>query len=174
MKIRFPGGQRNLWLFLLVAAGAFGITMYVTPAQPDSGADGLYPDQAPTPALSSGERMDDAEPAPAPVDPSLPASPSDSSVIEWRGYSIPLVELRGLPPDVKPGARIELWASWEPPITDKRRVQKLFAGARVSRVIPPTVAEVPTTVELLVRVDELPVLLFADRHSFLSATVVAP
>ena len=174
MKVRLPGGQRNLVLFLLVAVGAFVITMYVTPAQPDSGAGAPYAGPAPSPAPSSGEGMDTTESAPARVDPSLPVPPADKPVVGWRGYSIPLVELRGLPPDVKPGARIELWAAWEPPVTDKRRIQKLFAGARVGRVIPPTVAEAPTTIELLVPVDELPELLFADRHSALSAAVVAP
>lgn len=175
MKIRFPGGQRNLALFLLVAVGAFLITLYVTPSKPSVGPATLPPSEVATgPPLVEGSLPESGEPAPAPADRTHAAPPEASDSPNLRAYAIPLIEVQGLPPDVAAGTRLELWVAWEPPITEKRRIQKLFGGARVGRVIEPTVAEAPTTVELLVPAEELPELLFADRHGALNAAVLPP
>ena len=175
--MRVPGGQRNFLTFVLVAAAAFVVTLYVTPSEGEVGQEDLVvtpssealpgsETPAAVPGVGDGQSTDvpsSAQPVPE------SAGPGSAGL---RAYALPLVELQGLPPDVSPGTQVELWVAWDPPVTEKARVQKLFGGAQVGRVIPPTVAEAPTTVELLVPVTEFPELLFADRHGALSAAVL--
>jgi hypothetical protein len=169
LRFRFPGGQRNLVMFALVAAGAFVITLYLSPSKPDALQDLTEEDlRIESPQISvppsAGPPTTGAESQP---------SPGPPTSVEMRSYALPLVELQGLPPDVQAGTQLELWVSWEPPVTEKRRVQKLFGDVWVGRVIPPTVAEAPATIELLVPMKEFPELLFADRYGALSAAILA-
>ena len=165
-------------MFGLVAAGAFVVTLYVNPNQPVAGTDLALQSPSPEVLTAAGtpggvDGMDVTDVSPEPVSPTVP--PGDvgaTSTSGLRAYALPLVELPGLPPDVAPGTRVELWVAWDPPVTERARVQKLFGGAQVGRVIPPVVAEAPTTIELLVPVKEFPELLFADRHGALSGAIV--
>ncbi|HYN36780.1 MAG TPA: hypothetical protein VEV82_07345 [Actinomycetota bacterium] len=179
--MRLPGGQKNLLTFGVVGAAAFVVTLYVIPGDPKS--QGIVDSELSTaddlgePATVDqlpGEVPPAPESPPPPVDGLTEPAADSASVESFRSYSLPLVELPGLPPDVTSGTRVEVWVAWEPPITEKPRVQRLFGGAQVVRLIPPTVAEAPTTVELLVPAKEFPELLFADRHGSLSAAVVPP
>ena len=178
--MRLPGGQKNLLTFAVVAAAAFVVTLYIVPSDSKSPQGLVDPelstsDDLGAPTSSAGPRGEmpsDSEPLPPPSDGKTDSTLDTGSVENFRSYSLPLVELSGLPPDVMSGTRVEVWVAWEPPITEKPRVQRLFGGAQVARLIPPTVAEAPTTVELLVPAKEFPELLFADRHGSLSAAIV--
>lgn len=177
--MRLPGGQKNLLTFAAVAATAFVVTLYIVPSESKS-PQGMADSDLST-AGNSGAPTTDGQPAevtpvssplPPPSDGQSGSIPDMGPLDNFKSYSLPLVELQGLPPDVTSGTRLEVWVAWEPPITERPRVQRLFGGAQVARVIPPTVAEAPTTVELLVPAKEFPELLFADRHGSLSAAVL--
>ena len=177
--MRLPGGQKNLLTFAVVGAAAFVVTLYIVPDDSKSsqglvGSELSMTDDLSTPTAESqlDEVPSASEPLSPPTNGSTDPSLDGGRVKNFRSYALPLVELAGLPPDVASGTRVEVWVAWEPPITEKPRVQRLFGGARVGRLIPPTVAEAPTTVELLVPAKEFPELLFADRHGSLSAAIV--
>ena len=171
--MRLPGGQRNFLTFVLVAVGAFVVTLYIAPSKGDEAGDlVIAPSSEPVPATGNAGELEGSSPSDI-SDASGPVTgPTEPVDTDLRAYAIPLVELQGLAPDVTAGTRVELWVAWDPPVTERVRVQKLFGGAQVGRVIPPTAAEAPTTIELLVPVREFPELLFADRHGALSAAVL--
>ena len=94
--------------------------------------------------------------------------PSSSS---RRTYALGLHELAGIPNDTPPGTRIELWVTWEPPLTRDVRVQLLVKDVIVERLVPPVVPEGPTSALLSVRVRDIPDLLYGDRFGELSAVM---
>ena len=169
--MRFPSGQKNLLAFALVAGLGFVITLYLVPSsdsrQPTSlspsaveGEAGVYPSPPVT--------------VPVTVPPTVPGGEEPATVPDdaYRGYALPLAEVRGLSPATAVGSRIQLWVSWEPPITRHPRVQRLPGTVMVEEIVEPTVPEGPTTVELLIPVDELPDFLYAHRYGSLSAVTV--
>src|SRR5688572_21450424 len=97
MRLRLPGGQRNFVMFLLVAVGAFVITLYVSPSEQTDG------DQitAPAPVISSTAPMVTTGPTPIgdEAKPETAAAPSADDPGGFRSYALPLVEVQGLPPD---------------------------------------------------------------------------
>lgn len=88
-----------------------------------------------------------------------------------RSYAIGLHDLAGLPPDAAPGARLELWVTWEPPVTREPRLQKLISDVLLERTIPGTVPEAPVTVLLSVPQDRVSDLIYADGYGKLSVVV---
>lgn len=96
---------------------------------------------------------------------SVPADPSR------RSYAIGLQDLAGLPPDAAPGARLELWVTWEPPITRRPRLQRLIGDVLLERIIPGSVPEAPVTVLLSVPTDRVGDLIYADGFGRLSVVL---
>lgn len=85
-------------------------------------------------------------------------------------YAIPVPELQGFPPDATPGVLMDLWVSWEPPITRRPRVQKLLAAVRLDAVIPSIDVGSPPTAVFLVTDKAFTDLLFGDRYGALSVS----
>ncbi|MGH2755151.1 MAG: hypothetical protein ACRDLB_12050 [Actinomycetota bacterium] len=116
---------------------------------------------------------------PAPISPGSPASPAlrpgravSSEADARRTYALGLHDLSGLSPDVQEGQRLELWVTWEPPITKKAQVQLLLDDVSLVRLVPPVTPEGPTSVLLSLPAQDIPELLYGDRYGQLSA--VAP
>ncbi len=95
-----------------------------------------------------------------------------SSLGEVRTYAIKVVELQGLPPDVAPGAQLEMWVAWEPPITRRPRYQLLLERVTLERIVPALTPEGPATALLRVKNSDVPALLYGDRYGALSVTVL--
>jgi hypothetical protein len=169
--MRLPAGQRGLLGFGLLAGVAFVVTLYLIPsAPPDASEEVLNDEPLPltspegplsnTIEVSEPRRVIGSEVAGSPVDPA------------YRGYSLPLSEIRGLGPDALPGDKLDLWVAWDRPITRGPRVQRLLTGAVIDQMVPPVAPEGPVIVELLIPVRDLPDFLFAHRYGSLSAVSI--
>jgi hypothetical protein len=90
-----------------------------------------------------------------------------------RDYAIALPELRGLPPDAAPGTQLELWVTWDRPVTRSPKVQKLLPAATLVRIIPPITPEGVAAAVLRVPTASMSDLLYADGYGALSAIVLA-
>jgi hypothetical protein len=90
----------------------------------------------------------------------------------FRSYALEITELDGLPPDASPGTALEIWVTWEPPITRRIRVQRLIQQARVERIIPNIVPEGPATVLLSIPRRDIADMFYGDRFGQLSAAIL--
>jgi hypothetical protein len=156
----------------VVLIGFVAVNTFVAPAAPQS---------APQPSDALGL----AEPAPSPsragedlADPAMARSPAASAspaggvaVPARRSYAIGLHDLAGFPPDAAPGEPLELWVTWEPPVTRGPRLQKLISDVVVERTIPGSVPEAPVTVLLSVPVGRVGDLIYADTFGKLSVVL---
>jgi hypothetical protein len=115
--------------------------------------------ELPSPAAATG-------PAAEAVSSPSPGSPGS---LTRRTYALGLHELGGLPPNVAPGSALELWVTWEPPLTKAARVHLLLDDVVVERVIPPALPEGPTSVLISVPARGIPDLIYGDRFGELSA-----
>ncbi len=88
-----------------------------------------------------------------------------------RSYAVGLQDLAGFPPDAAPGARLELWVTWEPPVTQQLRLQKLIGDVVLERTIPGSVPEAPVTVLLSVPEGRVGDLIYADGFGKLSVVL---
>jgi hypothetical protein len=105
-------------------------------------------------------------PSPTVVQPSAPAARTAPT----RSYAIATSELAGLPPDAQPGARLDLWVTWSPPVVPELRIQKLIPGVVLEEVAPPVTPSGSAAVVFLVPVKHMSDLLWADRFGELSVT----
>ncbi|HET7482593.1 MAG TPA: hypothetical protein VFK89_07020 [Actinomycetota bacterium] len=106
--------------------------------------------------------------APAPTtSPSTVPSPSGFT------YAISLAEVTGLSPDVSPGTSIDVWVTWDPPITKRPKVQRLLEGAILDRIVPPVTEEGPPVAILRVSQRGVEQLIWGDRYGTLSAVARA-
>ena len=142
-----------LWSF--IPAGAPPRGSAITPSSPPSSSPASM-----TSIEATGPTTAGSTPAPA-------ASPPVT--VPRRTYALGLHEIAGLSPDAEAGTRLELWVTWEPPVTERVQVQPLLRDVMVERVIPPSVPEGPTTVLLSVPVRGISDLLYGDRFGELSA-----
>ena len=122
----------------------------------DTGADSGVGDLGP---------VDEALPTQAP-----PFPEDDGGDKGTRIYALALSELQGLGPDIAPGTRLELWVSWNPPVTEEPKVQHLFRGAIVYGLTPPVTPDGPVTIELALDEKKVPDLIYADRFGAITAT----
>jgi hypothetical protein len=127
-----------------------------------------------TPAPSGTEEL--ATPSGAPTSQAgTPPTPSDGPVRSiapgTREYALALDELRGFPPDLPPGATVELWVSWERPSSPTPKLQRLIPNAVFVRTIAPVIPGGPTSVVLRVPLRRMPDLLWADGFGTLSVAV---
>ena len=177
--MRIPSGQKNLLAVALVAGTGFVATLYLIPTGPPAGSTDAAGTETVPPVVPGDPELSQPEGTAADhVAPSSPAEGApnaaalDPHAEGFRGYALPLAEVRGLSPETPMGSRVELWVAWEPPITKEARVQRLLRGAVVEQIVPPTVPEGPVTVELLIPVNDLPDFIFAQRYGSLSAAVI--
>ena len=112
-------------------------------------------------------------PLPSPTVPSIgPVQPSIGPVAvgRTRAYAIATSELAGLPPDAPPGARLDLWVTWSPPVVPQIRIQKLILGIVLEEVAEPVTPSGSEAAVFLVPVKDMSDLLWADRFGELSVT----
>ena len=165
--MRFPAGQRNLLAFALIAGLGFVVTLYLVPSGSTSEA------KLPETGGAGAEAV--AYPSPVVPDETHSLAPEDtppSEVASYRGYALPIAEIRGLSAATPPGTRIQIWVAWEPPITREARVQRLRGVAIVEEIVEPTLPEGPTTVELLISEKRFAQFLYAHRYGALSAAAI--
>jgi hypothetical protein len=87
-------------------------------------------------------------------------------------YAFLLPELKGLPARTAPGTVIEIWATWEPPVTKKLKVQQLIPRATVTKMIP-SIEPGPPTVMLEMERRHIPDLTYGDRFAALSTVIIS-
>ncbi len=87
-------------------------------------------------------------------------------------YAFLLPELEGLPPNTPSGTEIEIWATWEPPVTKKLKVHQLIPRATVTEIIP-SIEPGPPTVMLEVERRAIPDLMYGDRFGALSIVLAS-
>lgn len=133
------------------------------PAVPDA-ADAAGDIAAPSPAPASPGTTPRVEPSP-------PAALAAAPDANRRSYAVALHDLAGLPPDAAPGARMELWVTWEPPVTAEPRLQKLIGDVVLERTIPGAVPEAPVSVLLSVPAARVGDLIYADGYGKLSVAM---
>ena len=123
------------------------------------------------PAAATPAVMAEAPVAASPAAPGTIVDGAASGTADRRSYAIGLQDLAGLPPDAAPGAQLELWVTWEPPVTREPRLQKLIGDVLLERTIPGTVPEAPVTVLLSVPADRVGDLIYADGYGRLSVVL---
>jgi hypothetical protein len=162
----------------VIAVGFVAINMLVVPpAPPETKVEPAPVVAGGSPATPSAPAPPDAAGVPAAApSPTAPGTLVDGAAAaeaaERRSYAIGLQDLAGLPPDAAPGARLELWVTWEPPVAEEPQLQKLIGDVVLERTIPGSVPEAPVTVLLSVPADRVGDLIYADGYGRLS--VVAP
>lgn len=125
-----------------------------------------------TPA-SRGSRS--FEPIPTGSPTSTPLSDVDHSTQADRvAYSIDLSDIAGLSPTTVPGSAVELWVTWDRPLTRSPKLQRVVRNAVLERVNPPVTPDGPTVATFLVSRNEIDGLLWADSYGALSATIPLP
>ncbi|MGH2774392.1 MAG: hypothetical protein ACRDJT_03010 [Actinomycetota bacterium] len=111
-----------------------------------------------------GSKDEDA--APRGTDPDAPVA------TDLASYAFLLPELEGLPPSTRPGTEIEIWATWEPPVTKKLKVHQLVPRATVAKIIP-SIEPGPPTVMLELERRFIPDLMYGDRFGALSIVLAS-
>lgn len=81
-------------------------------------------------------------------------------------------DVDGLPPDLQPGDRLELWVAWDPPLTERPRIEPLVAKAFYERTVEPVITGEPPTAVVLVPEDKVDELMYGDRYGSLSVSVI--
>ena len=160
--------------FAIVAVLAFLLFSWVLespagPSDPLGGTFGSLPPSAP-PAVAESSAPDTLQSSapPASTDPPSPTQPPD----DLNSYAIALPELQGLPPDAKPGSRLELWVAWEPPVVKRLKVQRLLRNVTLEKIAPSVTGESPPVALLQVRDDQFEKLLWGDQYGRLSVAMV--
>jgi hypothetical protein len=125
--------------------------------EPRSGDDGLSTGGGQAIPSATSERGAQAEPGTA-----------LQNMGEMRGYALPVAELSGLPGDAPPGTELELWVTWDPPVTERPRLQRLIRRVVLEKVAPAVTPDGPDAAILLVPVEKLPDLVYADRYGAIS------
>ena len=138
------------------------IPMGSAPSEPATASSVSEPS---SPALETS--VEASIPATVGSTPSAVTSPAPTQA--RRTYALGLHELAGLSPDAPAGTHLELWVTWEPPVSESVQVQRLLKDVVVERMIPPSLPEGPTTVLLSVPVRGISDLLYGDRFGDLSA-----
>lgn len=109
-----------------------------------------------------------AVPTPAPpVGQPSGAAPTKNAIT----YAIDVREIAGLSEATAPGTIIDLWVTWDPPLTDVPELDRLIRGAMVTKMTPPVTPEGSYVAVLAVDQKQVENLLWADRYGSLSATV---
>ena len=89
-----------------------------------------------------------------------------------RHYAIAVADLGGLPADAPPGTTLDLWVTWDPPVTEKPTVQRLLKGVVLERIVPAITPNGPDAALLTVETDQLSSLIFGDRYGVLSVALL--
>lgn len=160
---------RRAALFLF-AAVAFGVIAWnLIPQDGRSPAIDSYGGASSSSAPAAGLASQVGIVSPAPASPTGAARDTTPT----RDYAIAVAKLRGLPPDAEVGTRLELWVTWDRPLTRKPRLQRLVPEATLVRIAPPVTPEGPAAAVLRVPTGRISDLLYADGYGALSVTVLS-
>jgi hypothetical protein len=174
---------RNLVLAggLVVAAGVVAVNLLSLEGSasapsftsPSSNARSAAPHSGSAPAdpsspgvQSSADSTNEQATSSSEVNPSLSPTPA------VRGYALPVAELAGLPADAPPGTELELWVTWDPPVTDRPRLQRLIPQVVLEKIAPAMTSNGPDAAILLVPERKLPDLVYADRYGAISVAML--
>lgn len=130
----------------------------------DPGAPGLAAAPATTGMDGSGETAEWHDPALGPAAIEF----FESRVTYWVG----LYRIGGLSGTTPPGTEVEIWATWEPPITDEPRAQRLIRSAYIEKVIPPITPDGTYEIALSLARKDVPNMIYGERYGQLSAAVI--
>lgn len=156
--------QRRL---LIATAVLLGALMFLWSAPPV--ADGSVSDvDAAEADLPDLDVAPSALASPAAVPPA--GEPID--LVTEHHYALAFQEIAGLPIDVVPGTRIELWVTWDPPITRRPKLHRLIREVVISDVVSGADPKSPSAVILALESSKMPDLLWADRYGSLSAVLL--
>lgn len=159
---RIPRRTQNLLIVVLVAgiAAFFGVRMFV-PAGNQS-----WPTEN-DPLLAS-PWAEEVSPTPGMTPTAMPANGTSHRRSE---YAVGLHELRGFPPDVVPGSRLQIWVAWDPVITEKPQVQRLLSQATFVRWTQPFTEEGPMIAVLSVPDKRIGALMYGELYGQLGVTL---
>lgn len=152
---------------LALAGGAVAVVGFIA-------VNTLMAPAAPLPGPAVGGASPGGPATPSQMaDPAAAASPSSTvpTTTSRRSYAVGLQDLAGFPPDAAPGARLELWVTWEPPLTREPQLRKLAGDVVLERMIPGAVPEAPVTVLLSLPADKVSDLMYADTFGKLSVAI---
>ena len=102
--------------------------------------------------------------------PDAPAAVTDMS--NRVSYSFDVDEIDGLSPTALPGTVVELWVTWDPPVVEQPKLQRVVKNAVVERISAPVTPDGPTVATFLIARSSLEDLLWADRYGTLSASTL--
>jgi len=105
--------------------------------------------------------------APPLVDPAI-GRPHQSSVT----YAMDIKDVAGLAPNAQPGALLDLWVTWDRPVSEVPRLQRMLRGVVLEQVAPPVTPDGPYVAILSVPRRDVDKLLWADRYGAVSATTI--
>ena len=164
---RWPGRMTTTTRKLAIFGGVAAVLIFV-------GWDVFAGIASPAPVTEGPQ----AEDNPSPVATSVPTvqptvDTSGDAVTERLTYAILVEELAGLSPDATPGTVLQLWVTWDPPVTKQPKLQKLLDGVILDEIAPPVTPDGPYVALLSVARGQLDELLWADRYGTLSAAVIA-
>jgi hypothetical protein len=89
-----------------------------------------------------------------------------------RLYAVAVSDLQGLPPNVPPGTRLELWVAWSPPVTKRPRIQRLLREVTLTEIIPAITPDGPDAAMLRLKNSQVADLLYGDQYGSLSVTLL--
>lgn len=159
-----PSKNRNLVLAAGVAAVLMVFLWQAVPSTPATDTSALPQDSSETPPLAAI--------SPTPLQTSAPQAPIGDVAEVSRTYSIGLHELSGLTELTAPGTRIDIWASWGPPLTKRPQVQRLLRNVTILRIQPPFLPEGPVAVVLSLSKDQVESMVWGDKYGSLAAVVI--
>jgi hypothetical protein len=174
---------RNLLLAggVVVAAGVVAVSLLslegsASPpsfTSPSSSGRSAAPHSGSRPAdLSSPGVQSPPDPTNEEAVSSSEGNPSLGPAPAMRGYALPVAELAGLPGDAPPGTQLELWVTWDPPVTDGPRLQRLIPRVVLEKIAPAVTSDGPDAAILLVPEKKLPDLVYADRYGAISVAML--
>lgn len=160
--------QRTLLIASAVVLGAILLLWEPAPVAPEQ----------PTASTEIAGSPPPVDPSPAPVLPTAtPAAVGEeadlvsSPAVDRREYALGMHELSGFPLETPPGARMELWVAWDPPLTKAPDVRRLIRDVIVADIIPPLTPDGPTAVIVSVPTARVPDLIYGDRYGDLSVVL---
>ncbi|MGH2756822.1 MAG: hypothetical protein ACRDI3_03445 [Actinomycetota bacterium] len=111
-------------------------------------------------------------PVPSYAAPAQVMPPSSITHTSRRSYAIALPELKGLPPDASPGTEMELWVAWEPPVTQRPRIQRLLRAVVLEKIAPPAIEGGPSVALLSIAASDVSDLMWGHRYGALSVVLL--
>lgn len=125
-------------------------------------------------AGTPGHVDDGVHASPGAVESSPPTYPAAPVTQQRHYFAVAEHEIAGLPPGMPLGTRLELWVTWDKPLTKTPRLQRLDRDVVLEDVVPPDAPNEPSMVLLSVRPHRISDLLWAERYGALSAVLPEP